>query len=100
MIVPCAIIIGDEQQPLPIRSAVRIIEQSQASKMDAAAAREINVRLADVFRKPLAFDVIANPVERQTQALLIVRLDPGNYNEPVRGNGASFAFLSITSPTF
>ncbi len=64
--------------------------------MDAAALREVNVRLPVDTRKPLAFDVVANPVERQAQALLAARLDPGDYDESVRRNGTSVAGSSIT----
>jgi hypothetical protein len=51
--------------------------------MDAATLWEVNVRLPVDTRKPLAFDVVANLVERQAQALLAARLDPGDYDETV-----------------
>ena len=98
MLAPAAIIIGDEQQALPFRSAVRVIQQRQACKMDAATLGEVNVRLPVDTRKPLAFDVVANLVERQAQALLAARLDPGDYDESVRGNGTSVAGFSNTPP--
>ena len=89
MLAPAAIIVGDEQQALPFRPNVRVIQQSQARNMDAATLREVNVRLAVDTRKPLAFDVVANLVKRQAQALLAARLNPGDYDESVRGNGTS-----------
>ena len=96
VIAPAAIVIGDEQQAHPPGSAIRVVEQRQAGKMDGAAAREVDVRLAAARRQALAFDVVADPVERQAQALLAARLDPGDDDEPVRGNGTSAVNLYIT----
>jgi hypothetical protein len=63
--------------------------------MDGATAGEVNMRLPATSRKPLAFDVVADAVERLAQALLSARLDPGDYDEPVRGNGTSIASSCI-----
>ena len=92
---PAAIVIGDEQQAHTPGAAVRVVEQRQAGKMNAAAAREVDVRLAAARGQAPAVDIVPNPVEGLAQLLLAARNDPGDDDEPVRGYGTSVLTYTV-----